>query len=382
MQNTGNTYDYIGFALDPQRPEANLRDDYDNDIPEIFPEVKATDYGIIVLNTAWNASPQRRRQQMDVWEKQHRETRSLAGTGKVDELVGMFETEEDGAPAVVIIYRHPRPTNKVAMVVPEMVEKMGLRACYQALLLFADMWLHGFHVDVAMLINDTDVRGVVSHDRLVDKVTTPANQVQKQKLDSLVSNMRQLKRLNRQGTPPPGEIRAFADDLDSLYESHLADMVKNGVFVALVTRVRQLVPIQQVVNDAVKNNAVREVADTLLKNNAKSNANSNSNKTLNTETLRKILLDPEDREEVFERLQSKGGLSPSQANKVLDNLERDILGLPRNRKAPSWMEMMFGRRGADRLLRRHRNQSERKGAGVRMRKITFDNMTQWRLRRH
>jgi hypothetical protein len=383
MQNTSNQFEYIGYGpLNQQDPEANIRNDFGNNIPEIFPEVRATDYGVVVLNPAWNtASPQRRQQQMTTWEKQHHQTRSLVGTGAVDEMVGMFETEEENSPAVVVIYRHARPATKVDTVRPEMINEMGLQPCYQALLLFADMWLHGFHVDAALLINDTDVRGVVSHDRLVDVRAKTPNQANKQKLNSLASNMRQLKRPNRGGTPPPGEIRAFADDLDSLYESHLKDMVRNHVFEAVVDRVRQLVPIQQVVNDAVKNNTVREVADILLKNNAKSNAksNSNNNKTLDNETLRKILLDSEDREEVVERLQSKGGLSPSQANKVLNDLERDILGIRRDRKAPSWMEMMFGRRGANRMLNRR---SPSRGRGARMRKITFENMNQWRLRRH
>jgi hypothetical protein len=233
--------------------------------------------------------------------------------------------------------------------------------------MYADMWMHGFFITAPMLVNDQEPRVGIAR-RVVDVVEQITDE-QKFQIESLAANTRALRwteKTNRSREPPEAEIRAFAQDLYSLYQSHLSDKAKDRVFESVVQRVEALVPMESVVKASVAQNEKREVIKSILNNVSNSN---NNNNNINPAVLRRVLA--RDRDDVLDELRERGGLTSRQAERLLDDLERHF----GDRRPPrrSWMDMMFGR-SPSRWGRRQ--------GSTRMRKITFEKMNEWRLRRH
>jgi hypothetical protein len=373
-------YEFVPLALVGANREsraANLEETFPEMIPEAFPQVTPQDYVLVIQDPEYEDTAAAQRA-MTVLRKEHDSARTIAGAA-VDRLLGQFPGVDEGVPAIIMVFRHSgtQAVNKV-----DMLHKVEapLPVLYKALHMYADMWMHGFYIDAAMLVNKEEPRvGIVR--RVVDVVEQITDE-QKFQIESLASNTRQLRwtdKSNRSRVPPPAEIRAFAQDLYSLYQSHLSDKAKDGVFESVVQRVEALVPMESVVKASVAQNEKREVINTILndlnqlntksKFKTKSNNNNNSN-NINPAVLRRVLA--RDREDVLEALLNRGGLTSRQAERLLDDLERHF----GDRRPPrrSWMDMMFGRSPS--------RWGRRQGKSTRMRKITFEKMNEWRLRRH
>lgn len=346
--------------------DTNLRGSFPN-VPPGFPKVLPTEYIVVLQDPSWN-SPEKLEAIAARLPKHHDEVKRITKTRFIDEMVGAFPTEWEQEPSVVIVYRHGSSVRDVGLVDEETIRSMPLTMCHQILELCADMWMHGYTADYIVRIND-DIRGASATRRLVEMLRNPTAETTQQ-VEALVQDVRQLRSRLPKNTMRQAEIRSLATDLWSLYQTSLRKHGRNTVFEAVVARIESLVPMETVVKEAVKNNERRDVVNAILNTN-----NTNNTNKIDPTVLRHLLRDPEDREDVVRALQAKGGLSSRHAERLLDNLERDILGRTPTR-APSWMEMMFGRRDAGRLSRKKTTK------GTKIRKITFEPMKSWRVRRH
>lgn len=361
---------FVPMFLEGNNRAANLKQTFPNMVPDDFPQATPQDYVLVIQDSEYEDTTTAERA-VTALRKQHDSARTIAGAA-VDRVLGGFPGIDEGVPAIIMVFRHSgkQDVNKVDMLTPLVVAEASLPVLYRALHMYADMWMHGFFISAPMLVNGEEPRvGIVR--RSVD-VVEQITEEQKFQIESLASNTKALSwtertnRSNRSRVPPAAEIRAFAQDLYSLYQSHLSNKAKDGVFESVVQRVEALVPMESVVKASVAQNEKREVIKSILNNVSNSNSNNNN---INPAVLRRVLA--RDRDDVLDELRERGGLTSRQAERVLDDLERHF----GDRRPPrrSWMDMMFGR-SPSRWGRRQ--------GSTRMRKITFEKMNEWRLRRH